>query len=140
MLFALALLAFSRSDDYGLSLAALFVAGGAVAVFLANVNRSLQYACPDRLRGRVMGVYTLALLGMAPIGSTLVGGVAARLGVPLALSLTSALCIAALGLLQLPLLRRLFSLTAAIPLSVYSGTPIGSGSGETGKLLNQRSL
>lgn len=117
MLFALALFLFSRSADYGLSLAALFVAGAAAALFLARVNRSLQHACPDRLRGRVMGAYTFALLGAAPLGSTLLGGAAARLGAPAALSLTSVLCVA--GLIFLQVRTRLYrpALTVAQPLS-----------------------
>ncbi|QWV93969.1 MFS transporter [Geomonas oryzisoli] len=100
LLFALALLLFSRSADYGLALAALVVAGGAIVVFLARVNRALQHACPDRLRGRVMGVYTLTLLGMAPVGSAFMGGMASRLGASSALTLSSALCVAGLSLLQ----------------------------------------
>lgn len=131
MLFALALLLFSRSADYALSLTALFVAGGAVVVFLARVNRSLQQACPDRLRGRVMGVYTLTLLGMAPFGSALLGGVAAKLGGPAALSLTSVLCVAGLALLQLRArLCRPTDRTAAAP-SLWSGSLAGNeGAGE----------
>ncbi|TSK06843.1 MAG: MFS transporter [Geobacter sp.] len=100
MLLPLALLLFALSTNYLLSLVALFTAG-AVVVFLARVNCSLQQNCPDRLRGRVMGAYTLALLGAAPIGSLLVGVIAACTGAQLALTLTSSTCAVGLAVLRL---------------------------------------
>lgn len=100
MLFALALLLFSRSWDYRLALVSLFIAGGAVVLFLALVNRTLQQACPAHLRGRVMGAYTLALMGMAPLGSAVVGWLAANLGAAGALSVSSSVCLVGMLLLQ----------------------------------------
>ncbi|QWV97985.1 MFS transporter [Geomonas nitrogeniifigens] len=140
VLFALALLLFSRSADFLLSLVALAVAGGAVVVFLARVNRALQQACPDRLRGRVMGVYTLTLLGMAPVGSALVGGAAAKLGVASALTLTSALCVAGLSLLQVGARPNGPSPVPAERDSLWSGTLSGSVGGRTDKGPIPRSL
>lgn len=101
MLLPLSLLLFAFSRDYLLSLTALFAAGAAVVIFLARVNRSLQQNCPDGLRGRVMGAYTLALLGAAPLGSALVGVIAACTGAKIALALTSSTCLACLALLLL---------------------------------------
>lgn len=138
MLFPLALLVFSRSADYGLSLVALFVAGAGAALFLAGVNRSLQHASPDRLRGRVMAAYTLTLLGMAPLGSALVGGAAAKLGAPGALTLVSLLCLVGLGFLQLA--------GASGAFGSHSGAPVRlqrqpcCGGREAAKVLIQRSL
>jgi transmembrane secretion effector len=100
MLFAAALLVFSRSGHYRLSLFALFLAGGALVTVLALVSGALQRSCPDRLRGRIMGAYSVALLGMAPLGSALMAGLAPSLGAAGALSLTCAVCLAALVLLQ----------------------------------------
>ncbi|GFO62908.1 MFS transporter [Geomonas paludis] len=131
VLFALALLLFSRSTDYPLALAALAVAGAALVVFLARANRSLQRACPDRLRGRVMGVYTLFLLGMAPVGNALMGGIAARLGACSALTLTSALCVAGLSLLQLRSRRRAAVFVTCDTL--WSGTLSGNEGDDAGK-------
>ena len=37
---------------------------------------------PDRLRGRVMSLYSMMFMGMAPIGALLAGLIAARLGAP----------------------------------------------------------
>ena len=38
---------------------------------------------PDRLRGRVMSLYSMMFLGMAPVGSLFAGAIAARVGVPI---------------------------------------------------------
>ncbi|TGU74123.1 MFS transporter [Geomonas terrae] len=120
MLLPLALLLFALSTNYLLSLVALFTAGAAVVIFLARVNCSLQQNCPDRLRGRVMGAYTLALLGAAPIGSLLVGAIAACTGAQFALILTSSTCAACLAVLRLGRRREG---TAATP---WGSTLVGS--------------
>ena len=100
MLFAAALLLFSLSGGYYLSLFALFLAGGSIVTFLTLVSGALQQSCPDRLRGRVMAAYSVALLGMAPLGNALLGVLAATLGAAPALSLSSSLCLAAMMLLR----------------------------------------
>ncbi|MBJ6799452.1 MFS transporter [Geomonas propionica] len=138
ILFALALLLFSRSTDYAVALVALALAGGAVVVFLAGANRSLQQACPDRLRGRVMGGYTVILLGMAPVGNALMGGVAAKLGASCALTLTSALCIAGLSLLQMGSRRE--ALVTNNRDSLWSGELAGNKGGDAGKGAIRRAL
>lgn len=123
MLFAAALLVFARSGNYHLSLIALFLAGGALVVFLALVNGALQQACPDRLRGRVMAAYTVALLGMAPLGSALMGTLAARLGASGALSLTSSVCLLGVVLLRGVELRA----SSESDLSLESVTRVAAG-------------
>lgn len=100
MLFAAALLVFSRSEHYPLTLFALALAGGALVVFLTLVNRTLQQSSPGHMRGRVMAAYSLALIGTAPLGTALVGGLAATLGTAWALSFSSSLCLAAIVLLR----------------------------------------
>jgi MFS family permease len=53
-------------------------------MLIANTTNALvQTLLEDRLRGRVMGVYTLIFFGAMPIGSLLVGTLAARIGEPL---------------------------------------------------------
>jgi hypothetical protein len=49
---------------------------------------------PDRLRGRVMAVYSMMFMGMAPFGALLAGAVADRLGAPLTVALGA---VAAMG-------------------------------------------
>ena len=42
---------------------------------------------PDHLRGRIMSVYSMMFMGMAPIGSLLAGALAGHLGAPLTVRL-----------------------------------------------------
>ena len=47
-------------------------------------NTLIQAMVPDDLRGRVMSIYSMMFMGMAPFGAFLGGAVANRLGAPLA--------------------------------------------------------
>jgi len=105
VVFASCLLLFSRSHEYHVSLLALLFAGGGVVIFLALVNSFIQHACPDEIRGRVMGFHTLVLLGMAPLGNAVMGLLAATFGTAGALSLSASICLAAVLLLAMPLSR-----------------------------------
>ncbi len=49
--------------------------GAASINFLVIMNATLQLASSDQMRGRVMALYTMALLGTTPIGSVLAGWV-----------------------------------------------------------------
>lgn len=93
--FPAALLVFSLSTDYALSLLALVFAGFAIVSFLALANSSIQLLTPDGLRGRVMSVYTTVFLGMIPIGHSMMGAVASALGTARAVSLGAGVCLAA---------------------------------------------
>lgn len=105
VVFAFCLLLFSRSHEYHVSLLALLFAGGGIVIFLALVNSFIQHACPDEIRGRVMGFHTLVLIGMAPLGNAVMGLLAATFGTAGALSLSASICLAAVLLLALPLSR-----------------------------------
>lgn len=47
--------------------------GFAMVMTLLNTNTTIQTTVPDQLRGRVMAVYVMLLLGCAPIGAYLTG-------------------------------------------------------------------
>jgi len=99
ILFPALLIAFAQSKNYYLSLALLLGVGWALVSFLAIANTSIQLKAPDALRGRVMSVYALVFLGLAPIGNSLMGVLAEGLGTPTAVTLTSCLCLlASLGI------------------------------------------
>ncbi|MBN9610278.1 MAG: hypothetical protein BGO26_03020 [Actinobacteria bacterium 69-20] len=56
------------------TVALAFVAIGAVGMpFLITTNTSIQLACTDQVRGRVLGVYMLVTLGTAAVGGPVVG-------------------------------------------------------------------
>ncbi len=84
----LALLVFAVSSVFVISLAALIVAGMAHAGFSTLQSTITLGSVSDELRGRVMGVVTLAI-GGSTIGMLLVGGLAGALGAPLAVGLMS---------------------------------------------------
>jgi MFS family permease len=92
--FGLSLIAFSLSRHFWLSAALLVPAGFAMIVQSAASNTLIQAMVPDELRGRVMSVYSMMFMGMAPFGALLSGLVAARLGAPGAVALGGGACIA----------------------------------------------
>ncbi|MEJ2183947.1 MAG: MFS transporter [Nitrospirota bacterium] len=87
------LVAFSLSRSYPLSLGLMVAIGLLVVAFLAAANSAVQLRTPDGIRGRVMSVYTLVFLGMAPAGYLLVGSVAGALGSARAITLSASLCL-----------------------------------------------
>jgi MFS family permease len=100
--------AFSFSAVLWFSLAMLVLAGFGIMVQMASVNTILQTIVDDDKRGRVMSLYTMAFMGMAPLGSLLAGSVAHGLGAPRTLQIGGLLCIGAAIIfgIKLPTLRK----------------------------------
>jgi MFS family permease len=85
----------------------LVPAGFFMMVEMAASNTLIQSMIPNRLRGRVMSVYSMMFMGMAPVGALIAGALAAPLGAPATIALGGAVCVAG-GLVfsaGLPLLR-----------------------------------
>ena len=82
-----ALLEFSLSRVFVISLVTLFVAGYCQISFIAAANSRIQTITPDHLRGRVMALYAEALIGVGPVGATQAGALAALLGAPWAMAI-----------------------------------------------------
>jgi MFS family permease len=57
---------------------------------MACTNTLIQSMVPERLRGRVMAVYSMMFMGMAPFGALFAGVVAGHLGAPLTVSIGAA--------------------------------------------------
>ncbi len=106
--FGLGLILFSLSRSYWLSAALLLPVGFAVMVETASSNTLIQLLVPDSLRGRVMAVYSMMLMGMAPFGSLLAGTLAAHLGAPTTVAIGGLVCMtgAVVFGVYLPALRR----------------------------------
>jgi MFS family permease len=62
----------------------LFFVGAGFAAWSANSNTSMQLAAPDRLRGRIIGLYFYAFNGTGPLGGLLTGWLCAKGGTELA--------------------------------------------------------
>ncbi len=84
LLFPVLLIAFSFIRSVPLSLITLVFIGWSYIIYVNLTNNLVQHIVPDELRGRVMSIYTLVMLGMSPIGSLLAGSLADHLGTPTA--------------------------------------------------------
>jgi MFS family permease len=105
--FGASLIAFSFSRVLWLSVVLLVPAGFCMMVAMAASNTLIQSMVPDRLRGRVMAVYSMMFMGMAPVGALLAGAIAAPVGAPETIAIGGVVCVAG-GLMfgaSLPRLR-----------------------------------
>ncbi|HEY7170491.1 MAG TPA: MFS transporter [Vicinamibacterales bacterium] len=105
--FGLALIAFSFSRTFWLSAALLVPVGGSMMVQMAASNTLLQAMVPDALRGRVMSVYSMMFMGMAPFGALFAGTLAEHVGAPHTVAIGGAVCVAAGAIfgLEIPAIR-----------------------------------
>jgi MFS family permease len=90
---AVALVVFSQSRIFWLSMGVLLVVGFCATMQMAATNTTLQNRVPDQLRGRIMAVYATMFMGIQPIGSLIAGGVAKRIGAPYTLAVFGTLCL-----------------------------------------------
>jgi MFS family permease len=81
--FGVSLIAFSFSQHFWLSAALLIPVGFFIMLQMACSNTLIQAMVPDALRGRVMALYSMMFMGMAPFGALLGGALADRLGAPI---------------------------------------------------------
>ncbi len=87
MLFTLSIFVFSFLHSFPLALLFLFFSGFGLVLQFTSVNTTLQHTIEDRVRGRVMALYTLMFLGLSPLGSFEIGLVAEHLGNSVAIAL-----------------------------------------------------
>jgi MFS family permease len=91
---AVALIA-AAAPTLPLELAALVPLGAASVTFAAGVNSSLQLDADPAMRGRVMALYSIVLLGSAPIGAPIAGWLSEAIDPRAALVLAGAAGLAA---------------------------------------------
>ena len=131
-IFGFGLIAFSLSSNLFLSLPLMTVIGFGQIIELAASNTLLQTIVDDEQRGRVMGFFTVAFLGMAPIGSLIAGAMASVIGAPWTLFIGGVTCLigAAAFARKLPRLRekaRPIYVTRGILPTIASGIECGTG-------------
>jgi MFS family permease len=82
ILFGSALLGLSFSRLFPLSLVLMIFIGLGMMMQTAASNTILQTITDDDKRGRVMGFYSMSIMGTAPFGSLIAGGLAKLIGAP----------------------------------------------------------
>ena len=80
--FGASLVIFALSRTFWVSVILLLPVGYCMMLQMACSNTLIQVMVPDALRGRVMAVYSMMFMGMAPIGALFGGALAERLGAP----------------------------------------------------------
>jgi MFS family permease len=130
--FGVALILFSFSKIFWLSAILLIPVGFSMMTQMSSSNTLIQAMVPDELRGRVMSVYSMMFMGMAPLGALMAGSLASIIGAPATVALGGAVCIigAIIFSLRLPKLQtegqRLIvsmQMTAGAPASKASFQP-----------------
>lgn len=81
---SISLILFSLSRWYWVSLIFLGGVGFSMITQNSTVNNLIQTNTPDHMRGRVMGLYSITFMGLAPLGNLLAGTVAQFAGAPIA--------------------------------------------------------
>src|SRR5580693_3338294 len=95
--FGASLIVFAMSHRFWLSVILLLPVGYTIMLQMASSNTLIQVMVPDALRGRVMAVYSMMFMGMAPIGALLGGALAERLGAPRTVAIGGIACLLGAG-------------------------------------------
>ncbi len=96
--FGASLVLFAASRSFWLSAVLLVPVGCTMMVQMASSNTLIQSMVPDHLRGRVMAIYSMMFMGMAPFGALFAGAVAGRIGAPLTVAIGGVACLAGAAL------------------------------------------
>jgi MFS family permease len=93
--FGVSITLFSLSRNFWLSAALLVPVGFCMMLETSSSNTLLQAMVPDELRGRVMSLYSMMFMGMAPFGAFFGGALADRIGAPPTVALGGVACVGA---------------------------------------------
>ncbi len=81
------MLGFAASSNLYVSMAILPLVGGSMVIMMATMNTIVQTTVPTEMRGRIISIYSLASMGLLPIGNLQAGIVAQNFGAPFAVAL-----------------------------------------------------
>ena len=101
--------------------ALLFLIGAGFTAWSANANATMQLAAPDRLRGRVIGIYFYAFNGTGPAAGLLAGWLCERGGTQLAFVVAGAVGLAGSAAAAVRLRRRGPTASHAAPIGAAAG-------------------
>lgn len=80
VLTGIAFLCFSQAPSFLAALCITPLMGFGYMRQNAATNTYVQTTIPDQMRGRVMGLYSMTVIGMVPLGGLLLGGLASAIG------------------------------------------------------------
>jgi MFS family permease len=95
LMFSAGLMAFSASPTLLLSVLLLVITGFGMVVEFASSNTLLQTLVDDRMRGRVVALYSMSFMGFTPLGSLLTGWLAEIAGVQFTVFVAGFCCLIA---------------------------------------------
>ncbi|MGZ5566771.1 MAG: MFS transporter [Limisphaerales bacterium] len=107
MIMGIGLMSFAFSRSLALSLLFLMIAGFGAVLMMAGSNTVLQAIVEEDKRGRVMALFTMAVMGSMPFGNLLIGWIARVLNAQIALCIsgTVVFVVAVAFFRQLPKIR-----------------------------------
>ncbi|HOW50561.1 MAG TPA: MFS transporter [bacterium] len=100
-LFGAGAVAISFSRSFPVSFLILAIAAFGMMTVMATSNTILQNVVSEKMRGRVMSLYTISFFGSVPFGNLLAGSLAAHLGAPATIFIAGALCIVAAAVFKM---------------------------------------
>ena len=84
-IFSIGIMTFALSTTLPLSLISMFLIGFGMMIQFVASNTLMQMMVDNDKRGRVMSFYTIAFMGMTPLGNLVAGAFAHRYGAPITL-------------------------------------------------------
>ena len=115
-------LGFGLAQHLGLALTCMFAWGFGMLLLFASLNTVLQTIITDDKRGRVMSLFGITIMGVAPIGNLLGGQLASRFGevhTAIGCGAVTVLC-GVIFLTRLPSLRKV-----VLPIYLNKGIVVG---------------
>ena len=106
LLLSVMLILFALNRNYYVALPLFAGIGLGGILFFTLSNTLIQMSVPDHMRGRVMGIWTLVLGAMLPLGNLEAGSLASLVDVPLTLIIGALICAGATLLAMSSLSRR----------------------------------
>ena len=91
--FFLAIIGFSYSKIFALSVCLAFFEGYSGITMVSCFNVSVQHLSSDEMRGRIMSIYTTSFLGLPPLGALLAGELSRHMQTGHALALMAGLAL-----------------------------------------------
>lgn len=93
IIFTISMITFSYISNFHVSLIFLLISGVGLVMQNSTLLSIIQHNTPNYIRGRMMSIFTVMMIGMAPFGSLQIGFVSEHLGSQMALRFSSIILI-----------------------------------------------